>query len=592
MRRSDLRSCPVTWILIVICLVLWVAAEATEGSTSPGVLLMMGAKLGALIWKGQWWRLFSSLFLHAGATHLLLNCYALLWIGPYLEATLGSIRYLFLFLFCGCMGNTLSLVLSPQVSVGSSGAIMGIAGALISHALSRPRQISAQFRRIILFGLLPAVLYNFSYGILLRGVDNFAHLGGFLSGIIAGFLLPARGEVRHQKKKPYLAIFVLLSASAVLTAVAIPNPQFLEQNLLFLGDLQMQKGNIREAIPYYEECLLINPDSEPALANLGSACLQVERTYDGIAAWKRLLTLNPGNRRIRLKASRVLFLLAEATRESGNYEEAIACYKESLRYNPRNDEAHACLGAIYFAIGKYGQGMAHWKESLKINPARKKIEAALSRWQKMVLRAWLLPSKINYGPAGIPVRALKQNREGEKILLNTGDWTAARIRFRTALSPSKRFAAPLNNLGVIELFLGNLKEAEELFYQSISADPSFWEPYVNLGAIRCLGKNSKEAKRLCLKALRLKPTFAPAYLHLASLRMEEGDLAGSGEMLSTAVRLEPDNPHFHAMLAGLYLKQHKESRYFQEMTTAIALARSRGNTPLEEFLLQRLKMHR
>jgi rhomboid protease GluP len=173
---------PATVALVAINVLVFLAT-----AVSGPKLIAAGSNLGPYTTDGEWWRLLMSLFLHLGVFHLLFNMWALASFGPLAERLYGSANYLFLYLVAGVTGGLVSISWRPEVnSVGASGAIFGILGALLaaqwrvgdtflSDSL-RPLRIST----LIFAGL--ALLAGFTH----TGVDNAAHLGGLATGFLLG----------------------------------------------------------------------------------------------------------------------------------------------------------------------------------------------------------------------------------------------------------------------------------------------------------------------------------------------------------------------------------------------------------------------
>lgn len=151
---------------------------------------------------GEYWRLGSAMFLHAGLMHLLFNLFALAQIGPQVEEALGRSRFLVLYVVAGLLGSLASFMfLGRGVSIGASGAIMGVigAGAAFGHRLGT--QGGRDFRN----RMIQWALYTMIFGLLIRA-DNWAHGGGFISGAGIGYLMyPAA-----IRKKPAAAWIVVL----------------------------------------------------------------------------------------------------------------------------------------------------------------------------------------------------------------------------------------------------------------------------------------------------------------------------------------------------------------------------------------------
>lgn len=134
--------------------------------------------------------MFSSMFMHFGFEHLVNNMVMLLVIGFTLEREIGTIKFLIIYLFSGLGGNLLSAVWdmmsgSFAVSAGASGAVFGIVGALLYVAIRNRGRIGDVSGRGLAFMVILSLYYGFTSG----GVDNFAHIGGLLSGFILSVLL-------------------------------------------------------------------------------------------------------------------------------------------------------------------------------------------------------------------------------------------------------------------------------------------------------------------------------------------------------------------------------------------------------------------
>ncbi|KAG9451677.1 hypothetical protein H6P81_004581 [Aristolochia fimbriata] len=165
-------------------------------------------KLGALQWEKvvnqhQGWRLVTCVWLHAGVIHLLANMLSLVFIGIRLEQQFGFVRIGVIYLLSGFGGSVLSsLFIRNNISVGASGALFGLLGAMLSELITNWTIYSNKAAALIT--LLVIIVINLAVGILPH-VDNFAHIGGFLTGILLGFLLllrPQFGWMEHRNLPP------------------------------------------------------------------------------------------------------------------------------------------------------------------------------------------------------------------------------------------------------------------------------------------------------------------------------------------------------------------------------------------------------
>lgn len=188
----------VTYILIGLNLAVFVAMIAFgvvflntwRGPEDMRVLYFFGAKVNEEIYNGQVWRLFSAMFLHIGAIHLLFNLYALYALGPLVEGYFGHLRFTAIYLLGGLCGSLASYAFSPNPSAGASGAIFGLAGATTVYFL-RYRNNFGRRGRAILQNMLVVIGINLAFGLGMSGIDNWGHMGGLVGGaLVAWGLLP------------------------------------------------------------------------------------------------------------------------------------------------------------------------------------------------------------------------------------------------------------------------------------------------------------------------------------------------------------------------------------------------------------------
>jgi rhomboid protease GluP len=150
-------------------------------------LLEWGANRRTETTSGDWWRLITSMFLHGGIMHLILNIYGLVLASLFIEPLLGSTRYAIIYFTSGIMGSTASIWwYENTASVGASGAIFGLCGAILALTLTGIFEKQGKKLILILFG--PYVAINLLMG-LVGGIDNAAHLGGLISGAIVALII-------------------------------------------------------------------------------------------------------------------------------------------------------------------------------------------------------------------------------------------------------------------------------------------------------------------------------------------------------------------------------------------------------------------
>jgi rhomboid protease GluP len=175
-------------------------------------ILKWGGNFRAFTLNGEWWRLFTCMFLHIGIMHLLLNMYALLYIGILLEPILGKWRFALAYLLTGLVASMTSIFWHDQiVSAGASGAIFGMYGVFL--ALITTNIIDAKARKPLLGSMTIFIGYNLLFG-LKGGIDNSAHIGGLLSGFVIGYIFYP-GLTKERWRYPSIAGSVLVAGMAI-----------------------------------------------------------------------------------------------------------------------------------------------------------------------------------------------------------------------------------------------------------------------------------------------------------------------------------------------------------------------------------------
>lgn len=178
----------ITYIIMGICFIMFLI---TGMGNDTGVLIEYGANLDVLVKNGEYYRLLTSMFLHSGLLHLFFNMYALYIIGPQVESFFGKTKYLIIYLLSGISGSLLSVAFNVNtVSVGASGAIFGLFGALLYFGYNYRGYLG----NVIKIQILPVVIINLIFGFISTGVDVAGHIGGLIGGIIVSSVLGSSDE--------------------------------------------------------------------------------------------------------------------------------------------------------------------------------------------------------------------------------------------------------------------------------------------------------------------------------------------------------------------------------------------------------------
>jgi rhomboid protease GluP len=219
---------PVTTVLLVANLLMfgveWMATTADGGGGGLSILGSMGGfstyRLGASFGPAifdlhEWYRLVTAMFLHGGLIHIGLNMMTLMQLGPALEELYGSARYLFLYVVTGAVGFLLSAA-TGHLSLGASGALLGIVGAMLAVTSKR----GGSYMRELRSRLTSSVVMLFVIG-LLPGIriDNWAHGGGLAAGFALGKIFADRQPMNVREKQIANALG-WLAAIAVIASFA------------------------------------------------------------------------------------------------------------------------------------------------------------------------------------------------------------------------------------------------------------------------------------------------------------------------------------------------------------------------------------
>ena len=153
-------------------------------------LIQWGANYGPKTTNGEWWRMFTAMFLHIGILHLLFNMVALWNVGSFMERVLGTAGFVVLYPLAGLLGSVASVAWNPfAVSAGASGAIFGLYGGLLAFLVRHRGTTSYASLAALRTNTLAFLGFNLLYGFVQEGIDMAAHLGGLAGGLLCGFVL-------------------------------------------------------------------------------------------------------------------------------------------------------------------------------------------------------------------------------------------------------------------------------------------------------------------------------------------------------------------------------------------------------------------
>ena len=219
-RRSlTLAMMPVTSVIIGINLIVFVAMVFSGVSLlepQNADLIRWGANTGAHTLSVQPWRMLTSNYVHVGLIHILLNMWCLWNLGALAERIFDRWTYFITYTFCGLTGSLASVSLHPtRLGAGASGAIFGLAGALISALYLGHLPVNPRALKSILKSLVTFAAYNLFFGAVVPVIDNTAHVGGLITGLALGAGLASRLTTPPDERHAW-SRWIFIAAAAVL----------------------------------------------------------------------------------------------------------------------------------------------------------------------------------------------------------------------------------------------------------------------------------------------------------------------------------------------------------------------------------------
>ena len=231
---------PILLYINILVFIIALTRGANILSPDVAILIDLGANLRRLTLDGEPWRLFTSLFIHIGIIHLVLNLLALIMIGKQLERVIGSFNFAAFYIFTGLIASLTSVIWHVNTaSAGASGAIFGMFGLFIGLLLSKT--IHFEDRKSLLINMSILVGYNLIIG-MKQGIDNAAHAGGLVSGILVGMLAGSYMVEEDRNKINY----TLLGSCAAFTIVICWIGLAMTTNTMKIYEERLQLFDTRE----------------------------------------------------------------------------------------------------------------------------------------------------------------------------------------------------------------------------------------------------------------------------------------------------------------------------------------------------------
>jgi rhomboid protease GluP len=388
-------------VMVFIAMVL---ASGPSLDFTGQVEVHFGANFGPYTLSGDWWRLVTYMFLHGGLMHIAFNMWCLWDLGALCESLYGRWTFACIYLITGIAGGLASVAWNPGVlSVGASGAIFGLAGALLASfylgEFSVPKvAIQGTLRSLLFF-----VGFNVLFGAVVSGVDNACHVGGLISGLILGALI-ARVAPQHDdllRRVAVLGVVALaLAASALgvqrwrgapmrmgralaamsdadpnraltqLQAIVKQQPKMAQAHFA-LGQAYFDRGQFPQAEGEFKRTLELQPQNAGARFILGITLLNQKRVEDAKAVFTQMLTQDANS-------ADAHYGLGLALADDEKYQAAIAEFKTAAGLNPQLSGIYFETGRSYAKLKMYNEAIAAYLQEQEKNGDQPDIENALA----------------------------------------------------------------------------------------------------------------------------------------------------------------------------------------------------------------------
>jgi rhomboid protease GluP len=342
-KRSQSSSMVVTQAIFGINVAVFVAMTMAGVSmlNNPAGqdLVHWGANYGPYTVSGQWWRLLTCVFIHGGLLHIAFNMWCLWDLGRLAESVYGHWTFAAVYLITGVSSSLMSVAWNPVVlSVGASGAIFGIAGALIASfylgEFSLPRAaMSGMLRSVVVF-----VGYNLFFGAVIARTDNAAHVGGLLMGLLLGALIAkvAPGHDDFLRRIAVLLMGVLLVLGGAM---------WLQRSRAYLfhgrnGEALLDEGKTDEAVAELQKAVRLKPNFAATHTALARAYITKHDFRNAEQEMKRVIELNPQDEDAYYRLGLIYLEQKLPSKAEGTFAQL-------LRIDPRSADGHAGLADTF-----------------------------------------------------------------------------------------------------------------------------------------------------------------------------------------------------------------------------------------------------
>jgi rhomboid protease GluP len=403
---------PVTSAIVVINLLVFAGSAIQSLMTGRGspldfqslLLLGWGANYGPLTLDHQFWRIFTCMFVHGGLIHVGANMWCFWDFGRIAERVYGRWRFAVIYLLTGLASSIASLAIHPTtVSVGASGAIFGVVGALVfpfyrKRVVLPPPVMKAMMRSLVTF-----IVINLLIGSAIPVIDNSAHVGGLLAGLALGAVITQLSMAGSDLQTLFPKV---AATAAVLIGFAFAGVQHLHRDRLHAqrAVLALQQGDFKAAIEGANQVVARDPKNILAHLTLGEAywaqrqyaeatkeyraaydldpndadiAAQLGNAYVATAQWKEAESVLHQALKSHPNDATLLQNLGIALAAQNREEEALTYLRQAVANYPGSAKANYALGSVLLDQRKFQEALGPLQQAVKLDPQNTEFKKTL-----------------------------------------------------------------------------------------------------------------------------------------------------------------------------------------------------------------------
>ncbi|MGH9406413.1 MAG: rhomboid family intramembrane serine protease [Terriglobia bacterium] len=352
-----------TFVLLALNVLVFILMIASGGPRNVEVLLDFGASYGPYFRSGEYWRLVTPMFVHLSWAHLIGNMVVLCLLGLFLEPLYGYGRFSLIYVIAGMGGSLLSMEASPHIGAGASGAIFGIAGAMLVTGLVHPEAVPRRWKSVFGVGIAVLIAVNLVYDRFSGHVDNWAHVGGLATGVLMALLIPPPrySAISRRPLQPVLVVPLVLVVAGF--GAAFTHAQKTHEVTALLRDsITLQsRGKADRARALLEQARRLEPKDVRVREAWGLVYLQEHKYSQASHEFTACLRANPFDTLAALSLSAAY----ESQNEASKARDVLEQFSRRVTGSA---DVLAALGRVCVQLKLYPEAIERYEQALKIVP--------------------------------------------------------------------------------------------------------------------------------------------------------------------------------------------------------------------------------